>query len=441
MLRTLILLAFLVSHLGAQSHPEPLELHRVEASYQPPYYTTLYAPPAQPKEGELQIGVQYTLWIPPGLEKVRGIIVHQHGCGEGACLKSVTAAHDLHWQELARRTECALLGPSFRQRQEQDCKLWCDARNGSRDVFVESLEILADKSGHPEIATAPWCLWGHSGGGWWASAMQLLDPNRIVAIWFQSGTAFSREDGFEMADLPEGALDIPMIANPGIEERTHERFHTAWDASLAMTQAYRERNAPIAFTPDPKSGHQTGDSRYLAIPFFEACLELRLPKKPGNPLRRIDPNSGWLTPILSDDAPRPSSGYAGKATQANWLPTEAVAKAWRDFVTTGTVSDTTPPPAPTNVAFDPITGRLTWQADIDYESGLRAFIIQRDGKTIGRFPENPANPWGRPLLQGMSYGDTPERLLAFEFIDTDALYTKEREYRVIAVNSAGVKSD
>ena len=51
MLRPLILLAFLVSHLGAQSHPEPLELHRVEASYQPPYYTTLYAPPRSTERG------------------------------------------------------------------------------------------------------------------------------------------------------------------------------------------------------------------------------------------------------------------------------------------------------------------------------------------------------------------------------------------------------
>ena len=31
--------------------------------------------------GELQFGVTYTLWIPDGAAKLRGVIVHQHGCG------------------------------------------------------------------------------------------------------------------------------------------------------------------------------------------------------------------------------------------------------------------------------------------------------------------------------------------------------------------------
>jgi hypothetical protein len=30
---------------------------------------------------ELQVGVTYTLWIPDGVTKLRGIIVHQHGAG------------------------------------------------------------------------------------------------------------------------------------------------------------------------------------------------------------------------------------------------------------------------------------------------------------------------------------------------------------------------
>ena len=32
-----------------------------------------------------------------------------------------------------------------------------------------------------------------------------------------------------------------------------------------------------------------------------------------------------------------------------WLPNEAVAKAWMEYVKTGTVADTTPPPAPSRV--------------------------------------------------------------------------------------------
>ena len=133
----------------------------------------------------------YHLWIPEGVKTVRGIIVHQHGCGEGSNKAAVTAADDLHWQALARKWDCALLGPVIRQPEAANCRLWCDPRNGSEQAFLRALADLARQSGHPEVATAPWCLWGHSGGGFWSSILQAKYPERIVAIWFRSGTAYS----------------------------------------------------------------------------------------------------------------------------------------------------------------------------------------------------------------------------------------------------------
>src|SRR4051812_13780713 len=146
--------------------------------------------PASTKEGELRLGVTYTLWIPDGVETLRGVIVHQHGCGVGACKGGETAAYDLHWQALAKKHDCALVGPSYRQGEKQDCRLWCDPRKGSADVFVTALKDLAKKSKHPEVESVAWCLWGHSGGAFWASLMQTLYPDRVVAVWLRSGTAF-----------------------------------------------------------------------------------------------------------------------------------------------------------------------------------------------------------------------------------------------------------
>lgn len=123
------------------------------------YFVVEY-PPSE-VEGELRFGVEFTVWIPPGLERVRGVIVHQHGCGAGACQGGATAAYDLHWQALARKHGCALLGPSYRQPDGANCRLWCDPRNGSEAAFLRALDDLAAKSGRPELATAPWCLWGH----------------------------------------------------------------------------------------------------------------------------------------------------------------------------------------------------------------------------------------------------------------------------------------
>src|SRR3954463_14188119 len=80
--------------------------------------------PASTQAGDLQLAVTYTLWVPEGVTKLRGIIVHQHGCGAGASRGGETAAHDLQWQELAKKWDSALLGPSYKQADNQDCGLW-----------------------------------------------------------------------------------------------------------------------------------------------------------------------------------------------------------------------------------------------------------------------------------------------------------------------------
>lgn len=77
----------------------------------PPYYRVHYAPSAQ--QDELAVGVSYTVWIPPGVRSLRGVIVHQHGCGQSASMDGRTAAFDLHWQALARKHACALFGPAY----------------------------------------------------------------------------------------------------------------------------------------------------------------------------------------------------------------------------------------------------------------------------------------------------------------------------------------
>jgi hypothetical protein len=56
-----------------------------------------------------------------------------------------------------------------------------------------------------------------------------------------------------------------------------EKPGNAWSGTLATFRDYRAQGAPIGFAPDPRTGHECGDSRYLAIPFLDACLAMRLP--------------------------------------------------------------------------------------------------------------------------------------------------------------------
>ena len=122
----------------------------------PPYYRVRYE--ASQKTGELPYGVNYTLWAPPGVKTLRGVVVQQHGCGEGSCKSGLTGAFDLHWQALAKKHDCALLSPAYEQPDKADCQMWCDPRNGSDAAFQKCLVDLGKQSNHPELASVPWAL-------------------------------------------------------------------------------------------------------------------------------------------------------------------------------------------------------------------------------------------------------------------------------------------
>ncbi|PHR93459.1 MAG: hypothetical protein COA78_32855, partial [Blastopirellula sp.] len=331
----------------------------------------------------------------------------------------------------------------YHQAAEQNCRLWCDSRNGSADVFDQAVIDLAKKTGHPELANVPWCLWGHSGGGFWASLMQMSHAKKIVAIWFQSGTAHSRwvSGEIDAPEITDAAMQIPMMANPGFKERGHERHKVAYNGCYEMVKDYNRRGAPIAFAPDPLTGHETGDSRYLSIPFFDACLAMRLPDKAGDSkLKPVNMGQGDTRQLLENymGLDHPSFHENKRRIDLNWFPNKEIAVMWDEFVKVGSVSDTTRPPAPFDVQ---VTGnRVTWTARADFESGIQAFVILRDGEEIGRLPSESKKRWGRPLFQNMSFHDTPEAPLPkMQFIDKQA--TGKHNYSVMTINSAGLQSE
>lgn len=342
------------------------------------YIEVNYPPSAEPNA--LQFGVTYALWLPDGVEQIRGLIVHQHGCGSGACKGGETAACDLHWQALATKWECGLLGPSYHQEDGQNCRLWCDPRNGSEQAFLKALSDLAAKAQHPELEKVPWCLWGHSGGAFWASLMQTKHPERIVAIWLRSGTGYAAWEKGEIPkpEIPEAALQIPVMCNPGAKEEGDKRFNGAFAGAMDMFRAYRAKGAPIGFAADPRTSHECGDSRYLAIPFFDACLEMRLPDEQSaqQDLKPPDQSRAWLASVPDGDAV-PTSSYMGDASKAIWLPDERVAKAWMEYVRTGAVSDTTPPLNTEGSPPLPHGRVLDTEPVLDHDAGFLAYCLRQ----------------------------------------------------------------
>ncbi|MCB1231297.1 MAG: hypothetical protein KDN19_13570 [Verrucomicrobiae bacterium] len=407
-----------------------------------PYYRVRYQ--ASEKPGELIFPVQYTVWIPEGVDTLRGVIVHQHGCGEGSCKSGQTGAFDLHWQALAAKHQCALMAPSYEQPQEADCQMWCDPRNGSSDAFQKALADLGKQSGHPELATVPWALWGHSGGGHWAGGMTLLHPERVAAAWLRSGVPLMEANPdratIKPHEVPDAALSVPIMCNLGTKEGvtvTEGRFAGNWPANQKFFHAVRGKGGLVGIAVDPFTSHECGNQRYLAIPWLDACLSARLPDKPGDPLKPMPTDDIWLAPVLGTEAVA-ADKFEGDKNAAIWLPNEKIARLWEPYVVDTSVPDKTPPPAPAEVVAK--DGEVTWDADADLESGIAEFIIQRDGKEIATVPDKSKNPFGRPIFQGLQYSDTPiAPLVEMEFHDPD--FTPEAKYRVISVNTAGLKSE
>ncbi len=431
-------LLVLATSLAAQNAP-----YDVFPAADPPYYRVRYE--ASTKPGDLIFPVNYTIWIPQDVKTVRGVIVHQHGCGEGSCKSGLTGAFDLHWQALAKKHDCALLAPSYEQPEKADCQMWCDPRNGSGAAFQKCLVDLGAKSGHPELSKVPWALWGHSGGGHWAGGMVLTHPDRVAAAWLRSGVPLLKANPdrstIKTHTVPEAALKVPMMCNPGTKEGVtvkEGRFAGVWPANEEFFNAVRGKGGLIGVAIDPLTAHECGNSRYMAIPWLDACLSVRLPKNSGDAMNAMPTDGAWLAPLLGTEAVA-SAKYDGDAKKAVWLPDEAIAKKWMQFVKDTQIPDTTPPPAPTNVRVN--GNELAWDAEADLESGIASFIIERDGQVIGNVPEQPKNPFGRPIFQGLQYSDTPAMpLVKMTFTDTKAEAGKKHAYRVIAVNTAGLKS-
>lgn len=431
------LLLFLATPLYAQKAP-----YHVFPSADPPYYRVRFEPGTG--KGELVYGVNYTVWIPPGVKTLRGVVVHQHGCGEGSCKSGLTGAYDLHWQALAKKHDCALLSPAYEQPEKADCQMWCDPRNGSDAAFQKGLKELGQMCKHPELASVPWALWGHSGGGHWCGGMVMLHPERVVAAWLRSGVPLLKDPNgkaIKPHTLPDAALKVPLLCNLGTKEGVTVKdgqFAGVWPGNEVFFNEVRGKGGLVGVAIDPLTSHECGNARYLAIPWLDACLSARLPKKAGDLLTDMPADAAWLAPITGGEA-MPAAKWKGEPLKAGWLPNETIAKRWTEYTKDTVVDDDTPPPAPTNVKVKGAT--LTWDAEADMESGLASFVIERDGKPIATVPEKGKNPFGRPIFQNLQYSDTPTQpLVPMTFTDPKPEQGKEHTYRVIAVNTAGLKS-
>ncbi len=347
---------------------------------------TTYDVEVPPKEGEKYKSAKFRIWIPDKLERVRALIVRQHGCGRNG----IDHADDLQWQTLAKKHDCALVSSHFVQ--DKECSDWFDPKNGSRRAFEHALKVVDEKT-KQNLGKLPMAIWGHSGGALWACHMTNAQPGKVVAVWARSGA---------LTEFTEEALKVPIVFNYGKGEMTG-RFEKVHQNSVKAFETYRAKFAPWAIAIDPLSEHDCKDSRSLAIIFFDEMLAIRL--NPDNANLKAVPEASWRIDAKTKFVYAPTSSE-GQPKEDYFAINEGFAKQFVEYTKNGIVKTEATPPAPTEINFK--DGKLTWKADADMYSGIKFFHVYVNGKKVKSVgsPKEKGNKTG--YFQIWNYGDEPE---------------------------------
>lgn len=248
-----------------------------------------------------------TVWIPPNLPVVRGLVVIGDGGEVAARMPQL-------------RAFAANLGFGIASASH--------LTTGGAPEILQGLSALARSLNRPELAHAPMVAAGNSNGG--AMVMDLLFqvPDRMIAVCptvgARAGLAWTEKHRAVPMILAMGIWD-----NPGGNLRARETF-----------QSQRALGALWAHYEEEITGHEGADRRRMYdvfLPFWETVIRLRYPEE-GDVRRRplalkpLTENSGWLcqlSPDLKTGTVEAWNDFDGDRRAASWLPDRASALAFR----------------------------------------------------------------------------------------------------------------
>lgn len=383
--------------------------------------------PLPPGEGDRFQQADFSFWLADPSQPVRGIIIHQHGCTNASPDKHPPVTLDAHWRALARKHQCALLSPQYQVAGK--CDEWNDPESGSERALLMALEDFAQRTRRPELVTAPWVLWGHSGGSSWSAQMIVRHPGRVLAASFRGGCHKQFGVPEFRAQFGPVAREIPLLFVWGKRETVPTSSHyVSWEPMNAMYRDLRTSGGHVARVVDPRSEHGCDDSRLLIIPFFDRVLTSRLAN---------EPLPGSLVELASLKS-RESTPENLRDPALAWLPSPEIASLWQEFSKTGTLKPVSPRlTAPTLQAERNADGqiRLTWQVEPALVGGLRALHIHRDGKVwkqLGVLKDD--------AFVATSRDAPPEGLRETTLVDETATAGEKPVYTLTFLDAAGNES-
>lgn len=420
-------------------------------------YAAVFNYAVEPNDGDAFEKAYYRIWLPHDTPEIRGILFRQHGCGPGARKLGLEHANDIQWQALAQKHGFALMGSQL-WAPDEDCSTWTMPEDGSANAFLKAIQQFAIVSQHPELESAPWCLWGHSGGAIWTVNMCFMFPQRIVAAFPRSGGLSPVGSTYERSqpkapDSNPDALQVPILFCYGEKEYAEgNRFRKLIEGVYEVFEHGRSNEAPWTLAIHPHSEHENSQSRQLAIRFFDQMIDARLPDplgdaiKTGIPkLRSLPKHRHWIGDHQNlqiydernDEDSNPINSY---------LLNQTFAQAWQSFSRSGNIPDRTPPVSPHHLRVELRNDLnvLLWDAYADVETGIHSFNIYRKGTLIGEVKGEKVQRWNpNASFHAWNYSDQPingEALPAKRFIDPTGKGFSSQDYQISTVNKAGVES-
>jgi len=265
--------------------------------------------------------VAFDLWLPEGIESVKGIVVLSgHGSGE-----SLYRRADM--RTLAKELHLALFKFVGNPMQRG---FW------PRSLLFEHLKAFGAKSGHPELDHAPLFLFGHSNGTGFSAIFASYEPQRVWGF-------VSMRPGITFQVYQPGAAQVPGLVIFG--EDDHFLARPSQEENLAVVPALRKNHAALwNIAVEPKTGHGPGEKTWpLVFSFLRHSFTARVPadadaRKGPVKLLALTLESGhlganWQTkPGGYQKLPTaPLADFIGDKSTASWLLNAAYAADWQAF--------------------------------------------------------------------------------------------------------------
>lgn len=328
-------LALLAITAPAQQTHTPPKLGVTGKEYTHPIRYEIWAP----KEVKKSTNEVFRVWIPEKVKQVRAVIVVPIYSTDQA----IYFSEELGYRQFAEKMDFGLM--AYRIFNEDTD----ETRDEATKEMLLALEAIAKQSGHPELAYASLLPTGLSWGGRCAMAIALSVPERTVGFFPLHCTLTFKE-------VSESAHKDAFFNVPGLCEMVEfEQYYDkkrppfeATDTGLAV-HACNALGALQASYIYPGTKHADVKNHEFIWQWITFITEKRLPspltfdKVPE--LKPIPRESGWIGTYdyahqwdaekmvehfqLKSVTITPFADFKGDPATANWLPNEALAKAWK----------------------------------------------------------------------------------------------------------------